>query len=68
MINYDCPTPYQFLLGTVQQLALKTDFRFRVLVTVSIPLRYGTTHVGRTLIVLNFTVSIPLRYGTTLDY
>ena len=67
MINYDCPTPYQFLLGTVQHLEVMSLLKRQVL-QVSIPLRYGTTVVISGHIQTGSYVSIPLRYGTTLKY
>ena len=64
MINYDCPTPYQFLLGTVQHLEVMSLLKRQVL-QVSIPLRYGTTFAKTISIATTLIVSIPLRYGTT---
>ena len=72
MINYDCPTPYQFLLGTVQHLEVMSLLKRQVL-QVSIPLRYGTTINKKRNRIIDSTakkiwknVSIPLRYGTTI--
>ena len=61
------PLVCQFLIGTVQPFGASALASEKVLndLYVSIPYRYGTTHLPSIWITETRYVSIPYRYGTT---